>query len=128
MPSGFFQADHGTGFAFGINAACVLSVGGKLVLFGGIPAGVDCAFHSLRVGGAVLVSAAQKGERVTRVSLQALVDGPLSVLNPYAPGSGANGIQICGTDGTTLDFKAVDYRGPLDWTAKAGVVYEMRET
>jgi alpha-L-fucosidase 2 len=128
MPSGFFQADHGTGFAFGINTSCVFSIDGKLLLFGGVPTGVDCAFHSLRAGGAVLVSAAQRGGRVRRVSIQALVEGTLCLLNPFGPEGGADRIQVKGSDGATFDFKAVSYRAPLDWPAKAGVVYEIRET
>lgn len=126
---GFFQADHGTGFAFGVNAACLFSVGGQLLLFGGIPAEVDCAFHSLRAGGPVLVSAEQKGGRVTRAAVQALADGPLTVLNPYQEAGRDSetraAVRIRGSDGLSLDFAPDAFRSPLTWPAKAGVVYEL---
>jgi len=122
LTQGFFQADHGTGWALGIDAACAFAVNGQILLFGGLPPSVDIAFHSLRVAGPALVSAGRKDGRVTRLVIQALNDGPLCLLNPFRTGDGV--VKMSGTDGVRHDWSEAGERAPLRWDARAGIIYE----
>lgn len=127
-PAGsLMQAEHGTGMALALNSMVLLSVEGTLVLFPGMPAKIDAAFHSLRAAGAVLVSAEQRGGQVVHAAFQALRGGALRVLNPYDP-------VLLKCPLARLSVRRVDtdeivarcerqYREPVAWAAEPGVVY-----
>jgi hypothetical protein len=127
--AGLIQADHGPGLAFGINSACALVDGGLLVLFAGIPPEIDAAFHSLRVPGALLVSAEQRGGQVIHVAIQSLHGGPICLLNPFNPVELNNrspvDVHVIGDEGSVLEARLLDHSARLEWQGKAGVVYRV---
>ena len=127
--AGLIQADHGPGLAFGINSACVLVDGGLLVLFAGIPPEIDTAFHSLRVPGALLVSAEQRGGQVIHVAIQSLHGGPVCLLNPFDPGRTDNrgriDVRVIGDDGSVLNSAMIEHHARIEWQGNAGVVYRV---
>lgn len=129
LVAGLIQDDHGTGFSFGINCACVLAIEGTCILFPGIPPEVDAAFHSLRAPGALLVSAEQRGGAVVHAAVQSLRGGPLSILNPFRPAAGAAAggvtVEIRGSDGSQEIRQALEHHAPVAWSAEAGVVYQL---
>ena len=124
---GIMQAEHGTGMALALNNMLLLGVEDRLVLFAGIPVTVDAAFHSLRAPGAILVSAEQRGGRVTHAVFQALRGGPVRVLNPFGIGDGkAIRLRVSNmAGGAVVDRWKKSWREVVEWTAEPGVVYRL---
>lgn len=123
------QAEHGTGMSLAMNSMVVLNVGGAIVLFPGMPVKIDAAFHSLRLSGAILVSAEQRNGRVTHAAFQSLHGGPLCVRNPFDPvvlQCPLARVQIRRID-TGAIIATVDrrWRELVEWVAEPGIVYRM---
>jgi len=129
-PSGsIMQAEHGTGMSMALNSMLVLNVEGTVVLFPGMPAKTDAAFHSLRVPGAILVSAEQRNGQVIHAAFQSLRGGRLRVLNPFDPvllKSPLARVQIrrMDTDAIVIQVER-QMRELVEWDAEPGVVYRM---
>jgi hypothetical protein len=126
---GIMQAEHGTGMSLAFNSMALLAVEGTLILFPGMPARTDAAFHSLRAPGAVLVSAEQRDGRVVHAAFQALKGGTLRVLNPYDPSPtnrpyAAVEIRRLDTD-ARIQRVACRWREPVEWEAEPAVVYRL---
>ena len=129
-PAGsIMQAEHGTGFSMALNSMVLLGVEGTLVLFPGMPARIDAAFHSLRAPGAVLVSAALKGGRVVHAAFQSIHGGTLRILNPHDP-------VLLKCPLAVVEVRRMDtgesilrverrWREPVEWRAEPGVVYRL---
>lgn len=129
-PTGsIMQAEHGTGMALALNSMVLLAVEGTLVLFPGVPAKVDVAFHSLRTAGAVLVSAEQREGKIVHAAFQSLHGGTLRVLNPYDPvllQCPLAHVLIRRMDTNAIVTQCErQWREPVEWLAEAGVVYRM---
>jgi len=126
---GIMQAEHGTGMALALNSMLALGVEGRIVLFAGMPATVDAAFHSLRVPGAILVSAEQRDGRVTHAAFQALRGGRIRVLNPFDPGSGkTTRLRVRDTaTGAVVARWEKPWRDPVEWDATPGAVYRLEQ-
>jgi len=124
---GLIQADHGTGMALALNSMLLLGLDGALILFPGLPARVDAAFHSLRAPGAVLVSAAQSGGKVTHAAFQSLRGGPLRVLNPFDPAAYAVEELTLHVrkDGEMVSHFTAGYRDLIEWEVEAGAIYRL---
>lgn len=127
-PAGsIMQAEHGTGMSMALNSMLLLCVEGALVLFPGMPAKVDAAFHSLRAAGAVLVSAEQREGKVVHAAFQCLHGGTLRVLNPYDPvllkcPLACVKVRRLDTNEAVASFEC-RWREPMEWSAVPGVVY-----
>jgi hypothetical protein len=127
IADGVMQADNGTGFSLALNSMLLLGVDGKSILFAGMPAEQDAAFHSLRAPGAILASGEQRGGKVTHAALQAIHGGAVCLLNPYKP---VNGESIMvkvtrGDNGESAVRGHFAYRAPLTWQATPGVIYKV---
>lgn len=127
--AGMIQADHGPGLSFGINSACALVDGGVLVLFAGIPPEIDVAFHSLRVPGAMLVSAEQHAGHVVHVAIQSLHGGAICLLSPFNLNGLNNrntiGVRVAGTDGSLLETSLLEHHARVEWQGEPNVVYRV---
>jgi alpha-L-fucosidase 2 len=122
----YVQADDGPGMALAFNSMAVLGLDGTLVLFPGVPAGVDCGFYSLRAPGAVLVSAEQRGGKVLYAALQPCRDGNLRVLNPFAHDAEGNSRRVRVKEllsGKILLEKPLAWREALEFSASADRCY-----
>jgi hypothetical protein len=125
---GQMQAEHGTGLTLALNSMLLLGVEDRLVLFPGMPAAVDAAFHSLRAPGAILVSAEQRGGAVTHAAFQSLRGGPIRVLNPFRPPAGTTTVPLRVEDVRTTAAIArfdVPWREVVEWRAEPGAVYRL---
>ena len=80
----FFQVDHGPGMSRALSEMLLVTLGGVMHLFLGIPKAMPARFHSLRTTGAFLVSAEKRGESVDYAIIQSLAGSPLAVANPFA--------------------------------------------
>ena len=122
------QAEHGTGLTLAVNSMLLLGVEDRLVLFPGMPAAVDAAFHSLRATGAILVSAEQRGGRVVHAAFQSLRGGPIRVLNPFRPlqPDGGGSVRLRIRDAETKAVVARQekpWREVIEWDAEPNAVY-----
>ena len=126
----YLQADHGPGMALALNSMLLQCPGGTLYLFPAFPKGIDAAFHSLRVPGALLVSSEQRDGKVPYVILQSLATTKARVASPFEPTPDPTETHA------TVDVRVRDlqtkkavarehlrYHEHIEWTTEPGRIY-----
>jgi hypothetical protein len=113
--SPLFQIDALIGAVAAINEMLVQRpADGIIRVFPAVPDGQSAAFETLRVPGAVLVSAAKSETGVKWVTICPEQDGPLALACPWPHGGGAADCpDVCLSDGGST----------FRWSGKAGTAY-----
>ena len=82
-----FMVDHAPGMGRALNDMLLLSLGGVIHLFPGVPATTSARFHSLRTEGAFLVSAEKRGTEIVYAIIESLAGSRLRIACPFGDGA-----------------------------------------
>ena len=100
--SPIIQVDHAPGMSRALGDLLLLTLGGVIHLFPGVPGPVSAWFHSLRAEGAFLVTAEKRGREVAYALLHSLSGSRLRLASPFGNGEPVPLRLRCLVDGGTV--------------------------
>ncbi len=135
-----FMVDHAPGMGRALNDMLLLSLGGTIHLFPGVPRDVSARFHSLRTAGAFLITSEKRGSEIPYAVVHSLAGQNLRIASPFGEGEPLLVRLRCLDNGEVVfeamvcrfsrqDAKTVDLaadqsgRWTLETPTKAGATY-----